>query len=143
MQFANPHYLWLFLLFIPIILWYIRTLPRNNASLGVSTLQPLAKLPKSWKVYLLHFCFLLKLLAIACLIIVICRPQKRDSWSASSIYGSDIVIAMDISGSMLARDFKPDRFEAAKTVAQKFIAGRESDNIGVVIFAGEALRQCR
>lgn len=138
MQLANPHYLWLFLVFIPIIIWYIRIIPRSNASLGVSTLQPLAKMPRSWKVYLLHLCFLFKLLAIACLIIVLCRPQKQDSWSSSSVYGSDLVIAMDISGSMLARDFKPDRFEAAKEVAKKFIAGRESDNIGVVIFAGES-----
>lgn len=138
MQLANPHCLWLFLVYIPLIIWYVRAIPRSNASLGVSTLAPLMKMPRSWKEYMLHACFFLKLLAIGCLIIVICRPQKRDSWSMSQTYGTDLVIAMDISGSMLARDFKPDRFEAAKTVAKKFVAGRENDNMGVVIFAGES-----
>lgn len=67
------------------------------------------------------------------------RPQQRDSWRTTSTEGTDIVLALDVSSSMMARDFKPDRFEAAKEVATKFIAGRESDNIGIVIFAGESL----
>ena len=76
---------------------------------------------------------------LACLIIVMARPQLRDSWRTTSTEGTDIVIAMDVSSSMLARDFVPDRFEAAKNVAAQFISGRESDNIGIVIFAGESL----
>ncbi len=79
-----------------------------------------------------------RLAAIAALIVVLARPQTRDRWSSTSTEGTDIVIALDLSTSMLARDFKPDRFEAAKQVAAQFVAGRESDNIGVVIFAGEA-----
>jgi Ca-activated chloride channel family protein len=82
--------------------------------------------------------FFVRLAAIAALIVVLARPQTRDRWSSTSTEGTDIVIALDLSTSMLARDFKPDRFEAAKQVAAQFVAGRESDNIGVVIFAGEA-----
>ena len=67
------------------------------------------------------------------------RPQERDSWRTTSTEGTDIVLAIDVSSSMMARDFDPDRFQAAKEVAAKFIAGRESDNIGIVIFAGESL----
>lgn len=135
---ASPEYLWLFLLFIPLTVWYLRSFRRINAALGVSTLAPLARLPRSWKVYVLHLTFFMKLAALGCLIIVLCRPQKRDSWSNSTTEGTDIVVALDISTSMLARDFKPDRFEAAKKVATKFVAGRENDNMGVVIFAGES-----
>lgn len=75
---------------------------------------------------------------IGCIIVILARPQTRDSWHTSSVEGTDIVLALDISTSMLARDFNPDRFEAAKEVASKFVAGREGDNIGVVIFAAES-----
>jgi Ca-activated chloride channel family protein len=118
--------------------WYI--LKQRNAypALEISTVQPYARLPRSMKEYMLHLLFVLRLAVIGCIIIVLARPQTRDSWRTSSTEGTDIVIALDISSSMLARDFKPDRFEAAKEVASKFVAGRESDNIGVVIFAGES-----
>jgi Ca-activated chloride channel family protein len=86
----------------------------------------------------LHGLFVLRLLAIGCLIIVLARPQTRDSWRTSKTEGTDMVIALDISSSMLARDFKPDRLEAAKKIAAKFINGRENDNMGLVVFAGEA-----
>lgn len=138
MQLANPKLLWLFLIWVPLIAWYIRSYPTSHASLGVSSLAAVAKLPRTWREMGLHLCFILKLLAIGAVIIVLCRPQKRDAWSMSETYGTDLVLAMDISGSMLARDFKPDRFEAAKAVANKFVAGREHDNIGIVIFAGES-----
>ena len=78
------------------------------------------------------------MLAIGCLIIILCRPQTHDSWESSKTEGTDIVLALDVSTSMLARDFKPDRFEAAKEVASQFVTGRESDNIGIVIFSGES-----
>lgn len=104
----------------------------------VSTLLPFDKLGTSWKAYLRHVLFAMKLLAVGCLIIILCRPQTYDRWSTAETEGTDIVIALDVSTSMLARDFKPDRFEAAKDVASQFISGRESDNIGMVIFAGES-----
>lgn len=137
-KFANPHFLWLFLLYIPIILWYVKKLRVAEATLKVSTLLPFDKLGTSWKTYLRYILFAVRLLALGCLIIILCRPQTYDRWSTSETEGTDIMIALDVSTSMLARDFKPDRFEAAKDVASQFISGRESDNIGMVIFAGES-----
>lgn len=138
MTFANPQYLWLFLIYIPLIVWYIIKNKSANPTLLVSTTMPFDKLPTSWKIYLRHTMFGLKLLAVGCLIIILCRPQTRDRWQTSETEGTDIVIALDISTSMLARDFKPDRFEVAKDVASQFVGGRETDNIGVVIFSGES-----
>ncbi len=138
MQLAHPEYLWFFLIFIPLIWRYVWKHRNAYPAMEISSTSPYAKLPKSYKEYLLHGLFLLRLATIGCLIIVLARPQTRDSWRTSSTEGTDIIIALDISSSMLARDFKPDRFEAAKDVAAKFVAGRETDNIGVVIFAGES-----
>lgn len=138
MSFANPQYLWLFLVYIPIMLWYIKKQRVAEPTLKVSTLLPFEKVGTSWKAYLRHVLFVMRLMAIGCLIIILCRPQTYDRWSTSETEGTDIVIALDVSTSMLARDFKPDRFEAAKDVASQFISGRESDNIGMVIFAGES-----
>ena len=137
-KFANPHFLWLFLLYIPIILWYVKKLRVAEATLKVSTLLPFDKLGTSWKAYLRYILFAVRLLALGFLIIILCRPQTYDRWSTSETEGTDIMIALDVSTSMIARDFKPDRFEAAKDVASQFISGRESDNIGMVIFAGES-----
>ncbi len=138
MLLAHPAYLWLFLLFIPLIAWYVWKRRNLHASLEVSTIAPVARLPRSWKEYLSHLLFIMQLGVIGCIIMILARPQTRDSWHTSSVEGTDIVLALDISTSMLARDFNPDRFEAAKEVASKFVAGREGDNIGVVIFAAES-----
>lgn len=138
MQLAHPEYLWLFIIYVPLIAWYIWKHRNAFPALEISSSMPFASLRRSFKEYLLHGLFLLRLMAIGCIIIVLARPQTRDSWRTSSTEGTDIIIALDISSSMLARDFKPDRFEAAKDVAAKFVNGRESDNIGVVIFAGES-----
>lgn len=138
MQLAHPEYLWLFTIYIPLIAWYVWKHRAAFPALGISTVSPYAGLPRSYKEYLIHLLFLLRLAAIGCVIIVLARPQTRDSWRTSSTEGTDIVLALDISSSMLARDFTPDRFEAAKDVAARFVAGRESDNIGLVIFAGES-----
>lgn len=137
MQLAYPQYLWLFLLYIPLIIWYIKRNSMTNPTLQFSTISPFKKLPKSYKEYLRHFLFILRLCAIGCLIIVLARPQIKDHWRSSTVDGTDIVISMDISSSMLAKDFKPNRLEAAKDVASKFVAKRESDNMGLVIFAAE------
>ena len=139
MHFAHPGFLWTLLVLVPLTVWYIVKQRRSHATLALSTTAPFASLPRSWKEILRHVLFVVRLATLACLIIVISRPQLRDSWRTTSTEGTDIVIAMDVSSSMLARDFDPDRFEAAKDVAAKFIAGRESDNIGIVVFAGESL----
>ena len=138
MEFAKPELLWLFLIYIPLIIWYIKKHRHAESSVQISSLDAFDKMPVSYTVYLRHFMFIVKLLAIGCLIIILCRPQTHDSWESSKTEGTDIIIAMDVSTSMLARDFNPDRFEAAKDVAAQFVSGRESDNIGIVIFAGES-----
>lgn len=138
MLLAHPEYLWLFLIFIPLIVWYVFKQRGLHASMEVSTVSAFDRVGRSRLAAMRHILFLLQLGAIGCVIVVLSRPQTRDSWNTSSVEGTDIVISMDISTSMLARDFKPDRFEAAKEVASKFVAGREGDNIGVVIFAAES-----
>lgn len=137
MQFASPKYLWLLLLLVPYIVWYIKKHSQLHPALNMSSLDSIAS-KKSFKGMLVHLLFILRLASIALIIVAISRPQTSDSWSTSSTEGTDIVLTMDISTSMLARDFKPDRFEAAKEIASRFVAGRESDNIGLVIFAGES-----
>ena len=139
MQFAHPAYLWLFLIFVPLVAWYVAKQRNAKPSLGISTIDPFANVGRSWKQYVRHLLFLLRLGAIACLIIILARPQTRDSWNTTSTEGTDIMLAIDVSSSMQAMDFTPDRLEAAKAVASDFVNGRESDNIGIVIFAGESL----
>lgn len=139
MQFAHPGLLWLLLLLIPIIVWYVLKHRQAHPAIEISSTLPFAKTKKSYKEYLLHTLFLLRLITVACVIIVIARPQTRDSWRTTNTEGIDIVITLDVSPSMLARDFKPDRLEAAKSVASSFVSSRENDNIGLVIFAEESL----
>lgn len=139
MQFAHPSYLWLFLIFMPLIAWHVYKWKNAHPSLAISTLSPFASIGRSWKEYVRHLLFALRLAAIGCLIIILARPQTRDSWNTTSTEGTDIMLALDISSSMLAMDFTPNRLEAAKTVASEFVSGRESDNIGIVVFAGESL----
>ena len=138
MIFANPSYFWLFLIFIPLIVWYVMKQKNATPSMLISTTKAFDKVGTSWKVWLRHFMFVLRLAAIGCVIVILARPQTRDRWQTEETEGTDIVLALDVSASMLARDFRPDRFEAAKEVASKFIAGRETDNIGIVIFSGES-----
>ncbi len=143
MVFANPTYLYLLLLLVPLIGWYIYKLHKSQASLQVSSSEAF-QLPgtSSWKVYMRHLPFVLRMLVIALLIVVLARPQSTNSWQNSSTEGIDIVMAMDISTSMLAEDLKPNRLEAAKDVAASFINGRQNDNIGLVVFAAESFTQC-
>lgn len=138
MQLAHPGLLWLFLLYIPLIIWYLFRHRDAYPSMGISTTSWMAKAGRPLRQYGIYFLFILRLLALGCLIIVLARPQSSDAWSTSKTEGTDMIIALDISSSMLARDFKPDRLEAAKKIASKFINGRENDNMGLVVFAGEA-----
>jgi len=139
MQFAHPEYLWLMLVLIPLAVWYIFKQRTARPSLSVSSVSAFAGMHNSWKYYLRHFLFVLRLAAIATLIVILARPQVKDNWRTTSTEGTDIVLALDVSSSMLARDFKPDRLGAAKKVADKFVSARDGDNIGIVIFAGESL----
>ena len=140
-EFANPKLLWLLLLVPLAILWYVVRHKKQEASVRFSDLSGLAKLPKSWKPYLRHLLFALKLAALALLIVALARPQSSSTNSTSNIEGIDIVMAMDVSGSMLARDLKPDRLTAAKRVASDFVNDRPGDRMGLVIFSGESFTQ--
>jgi Ca-activated chloride channel family protein len=143
MVFANPTYLYLLLLLIPIIGWYIYKLSKSQASLQVSSSDGFtASGASSWKVWLRHVPFILRSIAIILLIVILARPQSTNSWQNSNTEGIDIMMAMDISTSMLAQDLKPNRLEAAKDVAAAFINGRPHDNIGLVVFAAESFTQC-
>ena len=141
-QFQHP---WLFhlLLIIPLYLaWYIWRRKTSHPTMQVSTLQPLEGTKPTLRVWLRHLPLALRLAAVALAIVVLARPQSTSSYSDSNTEGIDIVISLDISGSMEALDFRPNRLEAAKNVAVKFISGRQNDNIGLVIFAGESFTQC-
>jgi Ca-activated chloride channel family protein len=143
MIFANPIYLYLLLLLIPLTGWYIWKLHKSQASMQVSSSQAFdAPGTTSFKVYLRHVPFVLRMAALAFLIVVLARPQSTDSWQSSSTEGIDIMLVIDVSTSMLAEDLKPNRLEAAKDVAASFINGRPNDNIGLVVFSGESFTQC-
>ena len=139
MMFLYPGMLWLLLILLPLIAWYIWKHRNASPSLGISTLQPFLKFGNSWKVWVIHLCFALRMLCIAFIIVALARPQTHDSLKNSRVLGTDIVIAMDISGSMSATDFRPNRFVAAKDVATSFVNSRPNDNMGLVVFAGESL----
>jgi Ca-activated chloride channel family protein len=140
--FANPGMLFLLLLIIPAIAWYIFKSPTFSASVTFSNLQGFSKSKYTYKHILRHVMFGLRMLAAALLIVALARPQSTNNWKDVSTEGIDIMIALDISGSMIAEDFKPNRIEAAKEVASEFINSRPNDRIGLVIFSAESFTQC-
>ncbi len=139
MQFAHPKFLWFFLVMIPLVVWYVLKQCNARPSLAVSSVAAFAGIGRSWRQYVRHLLFVLRLAALGCLIVILARPQVKDRWNTSSTEGTDIVIALDVSTSMLAKDLTPNRLERAKKVAQQFIDSRPNDKIGLVLFAGEAL----
>jgi Ca-activated chloride channel family protein len=143
MIYAHPHYLYLLLLLIPLIAWYIWKLRTKQASLQISTMQAFdGGTTTTLKVLLRHLPFVLRMTALALIVVILARPQSTNSWENRDTEGIDIILAMDISSSMLMQDLKPNRLEAAKNVAASFINGRPNDNIGLVVFSGESFTQC-
>lgn len=140
--FANPNLLYLLLLIVPVIVWYVLNHQKTHASIQISTIKGIGKNHLTYKHILRHVVFVMRVIAIALIIIAIARPQSTLSWKDEESEGIDIVLALDISSSMLARDFDPDRLEAAKDLAIQFIAGRRNDRIGLVVFSGESFTQC-
>lgn len=141
-EFANPQLLWLLLILVPIIIWYIYKQRNAQASIQISDSRVFTKIKGTYKSQLRHLPFIFRLLALVLIIIVIARPQSSSEWESSSVQGIDIMLALDISSSMLAQDFRPNRIEAAKAVATEFISGRRDDRIGLVVFSGESFTQC-
>ena len=142
MTFHNPEYLFLLLLLIPIVFWYVWEMHNSDASLQISSHRNLIKFPKSKRIKFRHLPFLFRTLAIISIIIALSRPQASNSWRTQNSEGIDIMMALDLSGTMLAEDLKPNRLEAAKSVATDFILSRPNDNIGLVVFARESFTQC-
>lgn len=140
-EFANPKLLWLLLIVPLFVIWYILRHKKQEAAVSFSDLNGMVKLPKTWKAFMRHLLFALKMVALAFLIVALARPQSSSTNSTSNIEGIDIVMAMDVSGSMLARDLKPDRLTAAKNVASDFVKDRPGDRMGLVIFSGETFTQ--
>lgn len=140
--FSHPYYFYLLILLLPMIAWYIWKQKEAQASLQISTLKGFKKTQDSKLIYLRHLPFVFRTIAIALIITVLARPQSTNRLENKVTEGIDIVMALDISGSMLAQDFKPDRLEAAKEVAIQFISGRQDDKIGLVIFSAESFTQC-
>ena len=141
-SFLNPGFLYLLFLLIPAIAWYVLKNKTNRAGMKISALDGLLNVPHTYKHYLQHIIFGFRVLAVALLTIALARPQSVDKWEDISTEGIDIVISLDISSSMLARDFKPDRLEASKELATEFISGRSDDRMGLVVFSGESFTQC-
>ncbi|MFW5831412.1 MAG: vWA domain-containing protein [Prolixibacteraceae bacterium] len=142
LTFKNPELLYLLLVIVPMAVWYIFRQKRNTASIQISSTAPVFKAPRSMRHYFRHLVFLFEVTAIAFFVMVLARPQSSRNWENITTEGIDIVVSLDISSSMLAQDFQPNRLEAAKNVAMEFISGREYDRMGLVVFAGEAFTQC-
>ena len=142
MIFSNIAFLLLFIPLIAYTLWYILMGRKLKPSMKVSTTLPFAGNIKSFRNYLVHVPFILRVITLSMIIIVLSRPQSADFWEERNIEGIDIMLASDVSTSMLAMDLKPNRLEASKDVAKEFVAGRQHDNIGLTIFAGESFTQC-
>lgn len=142
MEFANKEYFLLLLLLVPYVLWYFFYRKRSEPTMRMSDTFAYQAAPKSWRVRLLSVPMLLRCLMFVLIVCALARPQTHNSWDNRTVEGIDIMLAMDVSTSMLAEDLKPNRLEAAKDVASEFVSGRPSDNIGLTIFAGESFTQC-
>jgi len=140
-SFAYPEFFVLFLCIPVMIYWYLQKSRKGQGTLMISTVRGFEG-SRSWKNLLLHLPFVLRILAVTSLIIAIARPQIRNDQELVNGQGIDIVLCLDISGSMLAQDFTPNRMEAAKNVASEFIDNRPADRIGLVIFSGESFTMC-
>lgn len=142
MEFADKEYFLLLLLLIPYILWYFLRRRKSEPTMKMSDTFAYRNAPKSWRVRLVNLPMVLRCVTFVLVVIILARPQTHHSWDKKNVEGIDIMLAMDVSTSMLAEDLKPNRMEAAKEVAAEFISDRPNDNIGLTIFAGEAFTQC-
>lgn len=141
MEFASPKILWFLLLLIPLVAYYIYRARQGGAAVIVSTIDTIKRAPKTIRYYLRHIPFVLRCVALSLIVVAIARPQSAEHYTNTTTEGIDIVLAVDVSTSMLAKDFTPDRLSVAKEVASEFISDRTGDRIGLVVFAGESFTQ--
>lgn len=140
--FEDPGFLYLLSIVPIMVVLYFWKFSGKTAHLKVPTLKPFENRGTNWKRFLRPAIFIVQLIVVSLLIVILARPQTTRRWIDEKTEGIDIILALDISGSMLARDFEPDRLEAAKNVATEFISGRPYDRIGLVVFSGESFTQC-
>ena len=138
-EFAQPFFFWL-LLSLPFLIYFYIVRQKDSPAIPLSSVD--AKGLTTWKTYARHLPFLLRLLAIASILVALAKPQTRNDLQTTEGEGIDVVLAIDVSGSMTAQDLQPNRLEAAKNVAADFVTRRPTDRIGVVIFSGESFTQC-
>ena len=141
-EFANKEYLFLLLLIIPYILWYVMFRKKTEPTIRMADTHSLQRAQRTWRVRLMPLQAVLRVLAFTLLVLAMARPQTHNSWEEETVEGIDIMLAMDVSSSMLSQDIEPNRIEAAMKVAAEFISDRQNDNIGLTVFAGEAFTQC-
>ena len=142
MEFANKEYLLLLLLLIPYIVWYLLYNKKTEPAMRMSDTFAFQYAHKSFRQQLVWLPAVLRMIVFTLIVICLARPQTQTSWGKRTTEGIDIMLAMDVSTSMLGEDLKPNRIEASKSVAAEFIADRPDDNIGLTVFAGEAFTQC-
>ncbi|OKZ17236.1 MAG: aerotolerance regulator BatA [Bacteroides sp. 43_108] len=142
MIFKNPYFFALLAVIIPYILWYALKYKKSQPALKMPETAKYRYVPKSFRIYLMHVPFILRIILLILVVIILARPQSKNTWSNTDVEGIDMMLAVDVSTSMLAQDFKPNRVEALKEIAKRFIETRPNDNIGLTVFAGEAYTQC-
>ncbi|MBQ0142729.1 MAG: VWA domain-containing protein [Prevotellaceae bacterium] len=142
MSFKNPYYFIMLLALIPYIIWYIMRYKKSLPSLSMPSTEKYQVAGQSLRLRLLHLPFVLRVVLFVLIIIILARPQAKHSWTDQDVEGIDIMLSVDVSTSMLAQDFKPNRVVALKQLAERFIEKRHNDNIGLTFFAGEAYTQC-
>ena len=141
MEFANPNIFWLLVVIPLLVAYYVWRSMQGGASIVISSTDSLRKAPRTLRYYLRHLPIVLRIAALVMIVIALARPQTIEHEAKTTSEGIDIVIAMDVSSSMLARDFDPDRLTASKEMASQFVSNRQYDRIGLVVFAGESYTQ--
>lgn len=139
--FGQPLFFILFAIIPFFVYWKVGKGKKQTATIGISTTKGLAR-ARSWRNTFQNVPFILRLLTLSCIIIALARPQVKYEEQKSEGEGIDIILCIDVSGSMTSQDFSPNRMEAAKKVAENFVNGRPNDRIGIVIFSGESFTQC-
>lgn len=142
MEFVNKEYFFLLLLLVPYLIWYMLYRKKSEPAMRMSDTFAYQYAPRSLRIRLIWLPVLLRITTFVLVVFILARPQTRNDWGSRTVEGIDIMLTMDVSTSMLAEDLKPNRIEAAKSVAAEFISGRPDDNIGLTIFAGESFTQC-
>lgn len=142
MSFASPAYFYLLLLLVPYILWHFLGKKKQEAHMAIASAEAFRHSPRTWRTRLVQLPFWLHAICFTLLVIILARPQTQTSLRSGESEGIDIMMAMDISTSMMTNDIRPSRMTAAKEVALNFISNRPSDNIGLTLFGGEAFTQC-